>query len=216
MSTIILPDLIHASMITIKSARVYDLDESIAASKYPMQVESKPQATDLTPTATKLAQSAAGAGHDNWLLGVRVAFDISLTAKALVEAERYHFFDIVSSSSCMHRITKFDLDKAYCRYTDPYMIDRMKQLVEAYNHDPTPDNYLRVLYSNPAGFTYTMRITTNYRQLKTIYRQRKTHRLPEWREFTDWIEHLPHSELIIGPVVDYAENGPHTWDGQEN
>lgn len=212
MSMIYLPNSVHSEFIKIRSAAVYDLDESIAASKYPMQVEPNPKATDLTQTATKLAQSEAGAGHDNWLLGVRVAFDIDLTAKALIEAERYHFFDLVSCNSTMHRITKFDLDKAYCRYTDPYMIERMKVLVENYNNDPTPDNYLRVLYSNPAGFTYTMRITTNYRQLKTIYNQRKTHRLPEWKEFTDWIRHLPHSELIIGAAVDYAENAPHTWD----
>ena len=96
MSQIVLPDLIDTRFIKITSACVYDLDESIAASKYPMQVKPNPKATDLTPTATKLAQSPAGAGHDNWLMGVRVAFDIRLTAKALVEAERYHFFDIVS------------------------------------------------------------------------------------------------------------------------
>lgn len=198
MSMIYLPNSVHSEFIKIRSAAVYDLDESIAASKYPMQVEPNPNATDLTPTATKLAQSEAGAGHDNWLLGVRVAFDIDLTAKALIEAERYHFFDIISCNSTMHRITKFDLDKAYCRYTDPYMIERMKVLVEDYNNDPTPDNYLRVLYSNPAGFTYTMRITTNYRQLKTIYKQRKSHRLKEWVEFCQWIEHLPESHLIIG------------------
>jgi hypothetical protein len=41
-------------------------------------------------------------------------------------------------------------------------------------------------------------MTTNYRQLKTIYSQRKTHRLPEWKEFCAWIETLPYSELITG------------------
>jgi hypothetical protein len=34
-------------------------------------------------------------------------------------------------------------------------------------------------------------MTTNYRQLKTIYHQRKNHRLPEWREFCEWILTLP-------------------------
>lgn len=96
MSMIYLPDMVHSPMIKIRSAAVYDLDESIAASKYPMQVEPDPKKTELTATAAKLAQSPAGEGHDNWLMGVRVAFDICLTAKALVEAERYHFFDIVS------------------------------------------------------------------------------------------------------------------------
>lgn len=198
MSEIYLPNMVHSRFIRIHAARVYDLDESIAASKYPMQVEPDSKNTELTPTAISLAQSKPGEGHDNWLMGVRVAFDISLTAKALVEAERYHFFDIVSCNSQMHRITKFDLDTAYCEYTDPVMIERMKQLVVEYTADPTPENYLRVLYSSPSGFTYTMRVTTNYRQLKTIYNQRKEHRLPEWREFCRWIEVLPHAELITG------------------
>ena len=98
----------------------------------------------------------------------------------------------------MHRITKFDLDKAYIEYTDPRMIEIMQQLVAQYNADPTPDNYLKVLYSNPAGFKITAGMTTNYRQLKTIYYQRKNHRLPEWRVFTDWIATLPmFKELIL-------------------
>jgi len=175
-----------------------------------MQTEPDPDNTELTKTAVKLAQSPAGEGHDNWLMGVRVAFDICLTAKALVEAERYHFFDIVSCNSTMHRITKFAVNDVYCRYVDPRMIAVMKELICIYNNDPTSENYLRILYSNPAGFTYTMRITTNYRQLKTIYNQRKTHHLPEWREFTEWIEYLPHSELIIGPSDELRE-GPSEW-----
>lgn len=51
--------------------------------------------------------------------------------------------------------------------------------------------YLRCLYSNPCGFRLTAGMTTNYCQLKTIYQQRKDHRLPEWREFCQWILTLP-------------------------
>ena len=201
MSEIILKDMPQDSMIKICNARVYDLDESVAASKYAMQTVTDPTKTNITDTTVRLAQCALGTGHDNWLCGVRVAFDISLTAKCLVEEERYHFTDIVTCNSTMHRITKFDLDKAYCQYVDSRMIAVMKELVCRYNTYPTPENYLNVLYSNPAGFIYTMRIDTNYRQLKTMYRQRKSHRLPEWQEFCDWIEGLPESYLIIGPIV---------------
>ena len=56
--------------------------------------------------------------------------------------------------------------------------------------------YLEILYSNPAGFRLTARMTTNYRQLKTMYLQRKDHRLPEWRAFCKWIETLPHADFI--------------------
>ena len=198
MSDIILPDMQSTSYIKIRSAHVYDFDEAVAASKYPMQVYPDPLNSTLTPTATKLAQSPAGEGHDNWLTGVLVSYDICFTAKALVEAERYNFYRIVSCNSTMHRIVRFDLDTAYIRYTNKEMIEIMKRLVAEYNENPTPEKYLEILYSNPAGFIYTMRITTNYRQLKTIYKQRRTHRLPEWREFCNWIETLPHHELITG------------------
>ena len=74
----------------------------------------------------------------------------------------------------------------------------MKELVAKYNDDPTPDNYLRVLYTNPCGFRLTAGMTTNYRQLKTIYQQRKAHRLPEWRTFCGWALTLPYFKSLIG------------------
>lgn len=197
MSEIIIMDMPNDSMIRISNARVYDLDESIAASKYPMQTEPDPRKTELTDTAIKLAQCDPGTGHDNYLCGIRVAFDMSMTAKMMVEWERYHHADIVSSNSTIHRITKFDIDSAYCKYVDPRMLAVMKELVCAYNEEQTPENYLRVLYSNPAGFTYRLRLDTNYRQLKTMRIQRRTHKIPEWREFCEWMdEYLPHSELL--------------------
>lgn len=206
-------------MIRIRDARVYDLQESIKASKFPMAVNPDRYDEAMTNTAISLAQCKPCTGHDNWLQGVRVAFTMDITAKALVEAERYHFFDIISSTSTMHRITGFNMNECYCEYVDSRMISVMNELVTEYNEtaekrrkalgDGTLDyaedlgrsmeaQYLRILYSNPCGFTYTIRFTTNYRQLKTIYLQRKDHRLPEWREFCEWIEMLPHAYLITG------------------
>ena len=182
----------------ISNVQVYGLEESIKRSKYPMSTDTSTCTTEPTKTTYSLGRASVGSGHDNWLNGVIVQFDLTFTNKAWVEAERYHFLDFVSSQSTMHRITKFNLDKAYIEYTDPRMIEIMQQLVDQYNANPTPDNYLRVLYSNPAGFKITAGMTTNYRQLKTIYYQRKNHRLPEWRVFTEWIESLPSfKELIL-------------------
>ena len=111
--------------------------------------------------------------------------------------ERYHFLDFVSSQSTMHRIAKFDLDGQYSEYTDPRCIEVVKELVARYNETKDPADYLRILYSNPCGFRLTAGMTTNYRQLKTIYAQRKNHRLPEWREFCQWIRTLPMAEKLI-------------------
>ena len=126
--------------------------------------------------------------------------------------ERYHHIDIVSSQSSMHRILKFDYGKSYCKYVDSRIIEIMMEKVANYNRvakmadgvdvrnkeDVLNAMYLEILYSNPAGFLLTAGMTTNYRQLKTIYKQRKNHRLPEWRSFCRWIETLPHAELITG------------------
>ena len=57
--------------------------------------------------------------------------------------------------------------------------------------------YLEILYSNPAGFMLTARMTTNYRCLRNIYIQRHDHRLPEWRAFCKWIETLPYAEEFL-------------------
>lgn len=192
----------NKELTNVSNVEVYGLNESIKASKYPMSTDVSTLNSDITPTVIKLAQSKKGEGHDNFLNGIIVQFDLTFTVKAWTEAERYHFLDFVSSQSTMHKITKFDLDKAYIKYVDKRVIDIMKEKVQEYNsmqdNETKKEKYLEILYTNPCGMKLTARMTTNYRQLKTIYAQRKTHRLPEWQEFCKWIETLPHSELIVG------------------
>ena len=117
----------------------------------------------------------------------------------------------------MHRITKFDLRNQYNEYVDPRIIEIMEEKVVQHNkllaelaQTPLDDEYnrerlkklitqkyLEILYSNPAGFMLTARLTTNYRCLKNIWRQRRNHRLPEWRAFCKWIETLPYAKELI-------------------
>lgn len=182
----------------IDNVKVYGLENAVRCSKFPMNTDAESCTAEITHTTNKLATCKTGTGHDNFLNGIIVQFDLTFTVKAWIEAERYHFLDFVSSQSTMHRIAQFNLDEAYNEYVDPRMIEVMKELVKRYNETKAPEDYLRVLYSNPCGFELTAGMTTNYRQLKTIYQQRKDHRLPEWRCFCDWIKKLPHSEWIIG------------------
>ena len=183
----------------VSEVEVYGLKNSVKASKYPMSVDIESLDGGMTERVKSLGRAMPGSGHDQFLTGIIVQFDLKFTVKAWTEAERYHFFDFVSSQSTMHRITEFDLDDAYIEYVDPRMIEIMKEKVDAYKADPSMENYLKVLYSNPTGFRLTARMTTNYRQLKTIYHQRRYHRLPEWRDFCSWIESLPEfKRLCLG------------------
>lgn len=180
----------------ISNQKIYGLYESISASKYPFAVDAGAVNSEITNTVKKLAQAPIGSGHDNFLKGIVVQFDLTFTKQAWSELQRYHFIDFVSSQSAMHRITKFDLDQQYIRYADPSVVDLMKDMVDEYKEDPTEDNWLRIIYSSPAGLKLTARMTTNYQQLKTIYSQRRNHRLPEWQAFCDWVETLPYSHWI--------------------
>lgn len=186
----------------IKNVCVYGLNESVKASKYPMAVDTEQCTDEITDRTISLATCERGTGHDNFLKGIIVQFDLTFSIKAWVEAERYHWFDFVSSQSTMHRISVLDIDKQCNEYVTENTKREVQRLKDIYNADKTPENYLNLLYNVPVGFRLTARMTTNYQQLKTIYGQRKTHRLPEWREFCKWIEALPHSEFIVGGLKD--------------
>lgn len=204
----------------VTNVKVYDLEESLHAAGYPMRTSTEwEEAPSVTlKRGINLSKAADWVGaHDQFLTGIRVSFDLTFSNKAWVEAERYRFLEFVSSQSTMHRITKFDLTQSYNGYVDPRVIAIMQEKVEQYNAlqkalaETKPDNkyevrrltnlltqkYLEILYTNPAGFTLTARMTTNYRCLKNIWRQRRHHRLPEWREFCKWIETLPYAKELI-------------------
>ncbi len=187
----------------VSNVNVYGLEESVRGSRYPVRVEQPGE--NASPVSS----------NDSFLNGIIVQFDLTFTNKAWVQAERYQLLDFVSSQSTIQRITKFDLDKSYNEYVDHRIVEIMKEKVLEYNdlqadierlkeegkdvttlNDVANQKYLEIIYSNPAGFLMSARLSTNYRQLRTIYHYRKNHRLPEWRAFCDWIETLPRSEFI--------------------
>ena len=182
----------------VSNWKVYDLEESILASAYPMRTNTEPkELTEMdVARAIKLA-NAKGGGHNQFLSGIRVSFDLTCTNKMWVELERYRFITFVSSQSTMHRIAKFDLSKSYNEYVDKRVIALMEELKKKYEANPTAENYLRLLYNNPAGFELTARLTTNYRCLRNVYEQRHNHRLPEWRELCNFFEMLPYAKEFL-------------------
>lgn len=194
----------------VSNVKIYDLEESLIASGYPMRTAAKMREVeekDWRRGENLVKATLSGnTAHHQFLTGIRVNFDMTFTNKGWVEAERYRFLEFVSSQSTMHRITKFDLSNQYNEYVDERVIEIMRELVEEYNTNPTPENYLKVLYTNPAGFKITARMTTNYRCLRNIYIQRRNHRLPEWRAFCKWIETLPYADKFLTNINEEEEN----------
>ena len=197
----------------IDNIRVYDLDEAILASGLPMLAEydkkqlgyemhmlyKENRNSKHFKRACKLANTPAGSGHGNFLSGILVAVNITATVKWWQQLQRYHFVQIVSSQSTMHRLRKM-VEENTIRFnekTDHLVIDVFMAMAE--NEYVTDEE---LAYSCPMGLELTARVTTNYLQLKTMYSQRKNHKLKEWREFCEWVETLPYAkEFITGTEI---------------
>jgi hypothetical protein len=210
--TVIVNYFIRKSNMKIDHWQIYELEESILASGFPMLVKHDVCKFDAelaelnyayfdfyankhTERLTKLADTPIGSGHSNALSGILVAANITATVKWWEQFQRYHFKQIVSSMSTMHRLRKMVLEGTikFNERTNPDIINAFMQLAK---DETVTDEELA--YSCPMGIELTARITTNYLQLKTQYAQRCNHKLQEWRDYCAWIESLPlANELII-------------------
>ena len=191
-------------MPSVSNVRVYGLDDSIRAAKYPKAVELDGLTAELTKGIKACLNCPTGEGHDNALNGIIVQFDLTFSQKAWVELQRYHFMDFVSSCSTMHKLQNMSPRTQCNRYVDPRAIDVLNEKIMEYNRllkcrkdglgildDTLKEARLEMLYNIPSGFELTAAMTTNYRQLKTIYQQRRNHALPDWQMFCDFCETLP-------------------------
>lgn len=177
----------------VTNAAMYGFDEAIIASGYPMKAKVSDiltvYPTDVT-RAARLSNVPTGTGHDNFLSGIVVQFNLNASIKMWTEFERYHFAQIVSSQSTIHCLSKMSLydPSRFNEYTDSNVIFRLYTLQEEYNKTHKKEDLLKLLYSCPVGLKLTAMVTTNMLQLKTMYQQRKNHTLPEWNEFCKWYE----------------------------
>lgn len=221
-------------MTEISNINVYDLRESVIACRNAMRLD-VPEYTDEEfqkglERAKKLVQASKNSQnvkcHDNFLIGIRVSFDLKYTQYITKQFQRYHWFDYVSSSSLMHRLAKMDADKICNKYVSKECIDALDKDIKRYNSIAewedfngatfelrdgtrltTRDKgealywaYMKCISDCPMGAELFVRVSTNYKQLQTIYWQRKNHKLKEdWGEFCKFVENLPYAkELILG------------------
>lgn len=218
----------------IKNCKVYGLEESIIRSGYPMQVgepdnlKDELDITDLFPNndlrrGIKLAKVPSGSGHDNFLKGIIVQFDLQYTQYITKQLQRYNWFDYISSQSQMHRLThNTDVKNSCNKYTVRSSCQTVDRLIAIYNNydfikngkfqykdrvnceyfyiESKKECFQYIISNCPMGYQLWTGVTTNYLQLKTMYNQRckHKHKLEEWEYFGEWIKSLPMSELIIG------------------
>ena len=191
------------SNIKIFNVQVWGIREALIRAKYPMETlvnedmsRDSRQIEDLLDLGGRLGGSPIGHGDDKFLRQIMVAFDVLAPRYWWAQFDTYGVFTTKNSQSTMHKGKALDYDLLANRYVDPFILARFKDLVAQYEVDPTTDNLLKVKSNLPEGIRLAAGITTNYAQLKTIYYQRKNHRLPEWHDFCGWIASLPYAKEL--------------------
>lgn len=204
----------------VENIEVAFLERSIKRSGLPMSTDDSFISECINDNDLKRARNLAsvdsGTGHDCFLKGIQIACDITAPQYWWPQFQRYHFSDIVSSQSKMHRLTACRGADKYNEYVFEEVKCAIDEMIRCYNMDVKypidlayfsekfvvankHDLFMRILSNLPCGFMLTSAVTMNYLQLKTIFQQRKNHKLDEWGVFLDAFKaNLPMPELVFG------------------
>lgn len=176
--------------------------------------------------------SNAGTEHRKYMRMMPVYVRITAPLYWWKEFDTYKVGTVANSCSTMHKIAEkeFTLEDFSCEHLGVFIpaekndgvedyknlwiasleetIDYLNVARTFYNRETDPkikkDYWWQLIQLLPSSYNQTRNVMMNYEVLANIYRQRKNHKLDEWREFCKWIESLPYSELITDQGVDYC------------
>ena len=155
-----------------------------------------------TKRGRTLGNVPKGSGHNSLFKGVEFNMIIKFPLYWLKELQRYHFTDIISSQSTMHKVLKFNLDDMFSEEVDPRCIEVIKDLKAQYEKEIDKDKkkkiWRRMINSLPDGLHMSQGITMNYLQLTTMIPQREHHKLSEWSEdLIPFFKELPYYDFFL-------------------
>lgn len=179
-------------------------------------VDGKPK---IGPNDMKLATNLLKAGpeHGKWARQVFVSMDITAPLQWYKELDTYKVGTTANSQSTMHKLAANPItidcfetdDMAKDLETDEIIdytiMDNWNDLIkiceglrQKYNSTGDVRYWKELVRILPEGYLQTRTWTANYAVLRTIYHQRKNHKLTEWSTFLDEvINNLPQGKEFI-------------------
>ena len=175
--------------------------------------------SELGPDDLSLMQrlSNAGTEHRKYMRMMPVYVRITAPLYWWKEFDTYKVGTIANSCSTMHKIQEkeFTLEDFSCEHLNRIGTSTLWEIIDILNTARTlylkggeykgehydaknKQVWWQMIQLLPSSYNQTRNVMLNYEVLANIYRQRKNHKLDEWREVCKWIETLPYSELITG------------------
>ena len=160
--------------------------------------------------------SNAGTDHRKFMRMMPVYVRITAPFYWWKEFDTYKVGTVANSCSTMHKIAEkeFTLEDFSYEHLDIRTCKILEETIKALNDyrkiyiNYNPDDFeikgcpskkdlwWQLIQLLPSSYNQTRNVMMNYEVLANIYKSRKDHKLDEWREFCQWIEELPYSELI--------------------
>ena len=169
----------------------------------------------------KLAK--AGSVHGKFRRMITVYMDIVAPLYWWKEFDTYKVGTVANSCSTMHKIhaKEFTLEDFSCEHLlwsynnmsdEDIPVKVMENLIYVLNHyrsvfldtkDKT--HWWQMIQLLPSSYNQKRTVMLNYEVLSNIYQYRREHKLDEWREFCQWIEQLPYSEIVTCNVREKSD-----------
>lgn len=205
----------------IKTLDVQGFEAAIAGMRNPLKSYGKADSEqndgtwEMGDNDLDLAQRLIKAGpeHRKFLRMIWVWADITAPRFWWSEYDTYKVATAANSESTMHKLKDEDISRDLFEFDwgeDPNMdrafdewIKSLNQMQDKLNAEEDPakkKTYHRMLKAMlPESFLQKRTVCINYETIRTMYHQRKTHRLPQWSDvFCEWVESLPYSEFLTG------------------
>lgn len=159
-----------------------------------------------------LAVRLAGAGHAHrkFLRQIFVSVDVTAPLYWWKEYETYKVGTVSNSCSTMHKIhaKEFSLEDFSSERMDSDTLISLMATINVleknrvkYNESKDVQYWHNMIQLLPTSYNQMRTCTLNYENLINIHFARRYHKLPEWREFCEWIEGLPYfKQMCIDPM----------------
>ena len=165
--------------------------------------------------ALKLCKN--GPVHAKFRRMIVAYMDITAPLYFWKEFDTYKVGTVANSCSTMHKIhdKKFDITDFSCEHLRDRSLLLLREVIqelnlwrEIYINGYPPESgceaiepekkevWWQMIQLLPSSYNQKRTIMLSYEVLANMYMWRKKHKLDEWREFAEYIEHLPYSEII--------------------
>lgn len=178
--------------------------------------------TIIGPNDMRLLQNLLNASvkdrsnsHSKFLRQIVLSVDITAGLHWFKEFDTYKVGTTANSTSTMHKLAttpiclacfetgdmrSVDLGDVDGNYKDHivHIIEFLETLRQRYLETKDKQYWKELIRWLPESWLQTRTVTANYQVIRSMYFDRRNHKLTEWSEsFVDWVKTLPYAEELI-------------------